>query len=112
MSEDRIDISDLESFINGLKTSLDMLDGADPSQSKGFQASLAKTISDLRIKRTEKFEPLPKILGNVTKEDIKNYLLKELEQLRDYLDNQKYPRGNKFDLVKKIVHLRAEINRM
>ena len=108
---DRIDISDLESFIDGLKTSLDMLDGADPSQSKGFQASLAKTISTLRIKRTEKFKPLPKILGNVTKDDIKNYLLKELEQLMDYLDNQKYPRG-KFDLVKKIVHLRAEINRM
>ena len=111
MSDDKIDISDLESFINGLKTSLDMLDGADPSQSKGFQASLAKTISALRIKRTEKFEPLPKILGNVTKEDIKKYLLKELEQLMDYLDNQKYPRG-KFDLVKKIVHLRSEINRM
>ena len=111
MSEDRIDISDLESFISGLQTSLDMLDGADPSQSKGFQASLAKTISTLRIKRTEKFKPLPKILGNVTKEDIKNYLLKELEQLMDYLDNQNFPRG-KFDLVKKIVHLRAEINRM
>ncbi len=111
MSDNRIDISDFESFIDGLKISLDMLDGADPSQSKGFQASLAKTISALRIKRTEKFEPLPKILGNVTKEDIKNYLLKELERLMDYLDNQKYPRS-KFDLVKKIVHLRAEINRM
>jgi len=91
MSDYKIDISDLESFIDGLKISLDMLDGADPSQSKGFQASLAKTISALRIKRTEKFEPLPKILGNVTKEDIKKYLLKELEQLMDYLDNQKYP---------------------
>lgn len=112
MSDDRIDISDLESFIDGLIISLDMLDGADPTQSKGFQASLAKTISALRTKRTAKFKPLPKILGNVTKEDIKNYLLKELEQLRDYLDNQKYPRGNKFDLVKKIVHLRAEINRI
>lgn len=111
MSDDKIDISDLESFISGLKTALDMLDGADPSQSKGFQASLAKTISALRIKRTEKFQPLPKILGNVTKEHIKNYLLKELERLTDYLDTQEYPRS-KFDLVKKIVHLRAEINRI
>ncbi len=111
MSDDKIDISDLESFISGLKTALDMLDGADPSQSKGFQSQLAKTISALRIKRTEKFEPLPKILGNVTKDTIKNYLLKELEQLMDYLDNQNYPKG-KFDLVKKIVHLRAEINRI
>ncbi len=111
MSDDIVDISDLKSFIDGLMISLDMLDGADPSQSKGFQAQLAKTISALRIKRTAKFKPLPKILGNVTKDDIKTYLLKELEQLMDYLDNQKYPRG-KFDLVKKIVHLRAEINRL
>ncbi len=111
MSEDKIDISDLESFISGLQTSLDMLDGADPTQSKGFQSQLAKTISALRIKKFEKFKPLPKILGNVTKEDLKNYLLKELEQLMRYLDTQEYPRS-KFDLVKKIVHLRAEINRI
>jgi len=111
MNEDKIDIRDLESFINGLQVSLDMLAGANPSESKGFQAQLAKTISNLRIKRTEQFEPLPKILGNVTKEDIKNYLAKELEQLMRYLDTQEFPRG-KFALVKKIVHLRAEINRM
>ncbi len=111
MSDDKIDIRDLESFISGLQTSLDMLDGADPTKSKGFHFQLAKTISALRIKRIEKFEPLPKILGNVTKEDIKKYLLKELEQLMRYLDTQEYPRS-KFDLVKKIVHLRAEINRL
>ena len=81
MSDDKIEISDLESFINGLKTSLDMLDGADPSQSKGFQAQLAKTISALRIKRTEQFEPLPNVLGNASRENLKNYLLKELVNL-------------------------------
>jgi len=80
MSDDKIDISDLESFITGLQTSLDMLDGADPSQSKGFQANLAKTISALRIKRAERFEPLPKILEKVIKEVIKNNLLKDLER--------------------------------
>lgn len=111
MSDDKIEISDLESFISGLQTSLDMLDGADPTQSKGFQAQLAKIISALRIKKTEQFKPLPKILGNATKEDLKNYLLKELEQLMHYLDTQEYPKS-KFDLVKKIVHLRAEINRI
>jgi hypothetical protein len=111
MTGDKIDIKDLESFINGLKISMDMLDGADPVQSKGFQAQLAKTISDLRIKRAQLFEPLPKILGNVSKEDIKNYLLKELSTLMDYLDKQEYPIG-KFKLVKKIVDLRAEINRL
>jgi len=111
MKEDKVDIRDLESFINGLKISLDMLAGADPSESKGFQAQLAKTISNLRIKRVEQFKPLPKILGDVKKEDIKNYLTKELEQLMHYLDSQEYPKG-KFALVKKIVDLRAEINRM
>ena len=109
MTGSRIDIKDLESFIDGLKTSMDMLDGADPAQSKGFQAQLAKAISDLRVKRVEIFEKNPKILGFVTKEDIKNYLLKELNQLMEYLENQEYPRG-KFALVKKIVDLRAEIN--
>jgi hypothetical protein len=112
MAETRIDIKDLESFIDGLKISMDSLDGVDPSQSKGFQAQLAKTISDLRVKRVEKFEPLPKILGKVTKEGIKNYLLKELNKLMDYLETQEYPRGGKFALVKKIVDLRAEINQL
>jgi len=111
MPNDQIDIRDLEAFIRGLKTSLDMLDGVDPAESKGFQAQLAKTISDLRVKRAEKFQPLPKILGHVTKEDIKNYLLKQLDQLKQYLDSQEYPRG-KFELVKKIVYLRAEISQL
>jgi len=109
MGKDQVDIRDLEAFIKGLKTSLDMLDGVDPAESKGFQAQLAKTISDLRVKRSEKFEPIPKILGHVTKEDIKNYLIKELDQLMNYLDSKKYPEG-KFKLVKQIVDLRAEIN--
>ncbi|MFW9950898.1 MAG: hypothetical protein ACFFKA_12335 [Candidatus Thorarchaeota archaeon] len=111
MTGDRIDIKDLESFIDGLKVSMDMLDETDPVKSKGFQAQLAKTISNLRVKRVQLFEPLPKILGNVTKEDIKTYLLKELSILMEYLNNQEYPRG-KFDLVKKIVDLRAEINNL
>ena len=111
MTGSKIDIKDLESFIDGLKISMDMLDGTDPAKSKGFQAQLAKTISDLRVKRAQLFEPLPKILGNVSKEDIKNYLLKELSTLMDYLDKQEYPEG-KFTLVKKIVDLRAEISNL
>lgn len=111
MTDDEIEIRDLEAFIDGLQTSLDMLDGIDLSESKGFQAQLAKTISNLRVKRKEKFEPLPKLLGHVTKEDIKNYLMQELEKLMHYLDTKDYPRG-KFKLVKKIVDLRAEISRM
>ena len=111
MSSEKIDIEDLEAFIDGLKNSLDMLDGVDTSKSKGFQANLAKAISDLRVKRVQQFEPLPKLLGNVTKEDIKNYLLKELDKLNKYLDSQDYPRG-KFELVMKIAKLRAEINQL
>ena len=111
MPDDKVDIKDLEAFIDGLKVSLDMLDGVDASKSKGFQAQLAKAISDLRVKRVQKFEPLPKLLGNVTKDDIKRYLLKELDQLNQYLETQDYPRG-KFNLVMKIAKLRAEINQM
>lgn len=111
MTDDDIEIKDLEAFIDGLKTSLDMLGGSDISESKGFQAQLAKTISSLRVKRAEKIEPLPKLLGHVTKEDIKNYLMKELESLKQYLDTKAYPKG-KFQLVKKIVDLRAEISRL
>jgi hypothetical protein len=109
MIKDQIDIRDIEAFIKGLKTSLDMLDGVDPAESKGFQAQLAKAISNLRVKRSEKLEHIPKILGHVTKEDIKKHLIKELDQLMNYLDSKKYPEG-KFKLVKQIVDLRAEIN--
>ncbi|MFX1499091.1 MAG: hypothetical protein ACFFBH_16360 [Promethearchaeota archaeon] len=111
MTNEDIEIKDLEAFIDGLKTSLDMLGGSDISESKGFQAQLAKTISSLRLKKTEKVEPLPKLIGHVTKEDIKNYLMKELENLMQYLDSKSYPKG-KFQLVKKIVNLRAEISQM
>jgi hypothetical protein len=108
MPEDQIDIEDLESFIDGLKVSLDTLDGIDPDKSKGFQAQLAKTISDLRVKKSSKVEPLPKYIGHVTKEDIKNFLIKELEELRDLLESEEYtpfPR-RKFNLVMKITKLR------
>ena len=111
MNDEKIDIRDLEAFIDGLKSTMDTLDGVDPSKSKGFQAQLAKAISNLRMKRTQKFEPLPKLLGNVTKEDIKKYLIKELDQLNQYLETQDYPHG-KFNLVMKIVKLRAEINQL
>ena len=114
MPEDQIDIEDLESFIDGLKVSLDTLDGIDPDKSKGFQAQLAKTISDLRVKKSSKVEPLPKYIGHVTKEDIKNFLIKELEELRDLLESEEYtpfPR-RKFNLVMKITKLREQISRM
>lgn len=114
MPDDQIDIDDLESFIDGLKTSLDTLEGINPKEAQGFQAQLAKAISSLRIKKSAKFEPLPKYIGHVTKEDLKHYLMKELEDLRNLLDTDEYspyPR-RKFNLIMKITKLREKISRM
>ncbi|MFX1302375.1 MAG: hypothetical protein ACFE9X_03365 [Promethearchaeota archaeon] len=112
MVKDKVDIEDLEAFINGLKDSFDTLEGLDPTKSRGFQAQLAKAISDLRLKRAAKIEPLPKHIGHFTKEDLKNYLLKELESLQNLLDSSDYNRRRKFDLVMKITKLREQVNNM
>jgi len=112
MSKDRVEIADLEAFIDGLKVSIDTLENVDPSKAIGFQAQLAKAISDLRIKRAAKIEPLPEHIGHFTKEDLKNYLLKELESLQDHLDSSDYNWRRKFKLVKKIALIREQINSM
>ncbi len=112
MGTDKIEIEDLEAFINGLKDSFDTLESIDPTQAKGFQAQMAKAIIDLRSKRAAKIEPLPKHLGHFTKEDLKNYLLKELESLQDLLDSSDYNRRRKFELVKKIALVREQVNNM
>lgn len=112
MPNDRVEIEDLEAFIDGLKVSLDTLENVDPSKAKGFQAQLAKAISDLRLKRAAKFEPIPKHIGHFTKEDLKNYLLKELEILQNHLDTSDYNRRRKFELVMKITKIREQINSM
>ena len=110
MPNDKVEIKDLEAFIDGLKVSIDTLESVDPNKAKGFQAQLAKAISDLRLKKAAKIEPLPKHIGHFTKEDLKNYLLKELESLQDHLDSTDYNQRRKFDLVKKIALLREQIN--
>ncbi|KKK43223.1 MAG: hypothetical protein Lokiarch_28870 [Candidatus Lokiarchaeum sp. GC14_75] len=112
MVDDKVDIEDLEAFIDGLKTSLDTLGDIDPQQSKGFQAQLAKAISDLRLKRKAKIEPLPKRIGHLTNEDLKIILLKELESLQDHLDTSDYNRRKKFEVVMKITRIREQINSM
>ncbi|MFX1379252.1 MAG: hypothetical protein ACFFA4_09155 [Promethearchaeota archaeon] len=112
MAKDTVDIEDLEAFITGLKHSFDTLEDIDPTQSKGFQAQLAKAISDLRIKRAAKFEPLPKYIGQFNKEDLKNMLLKELESLQNDLETSDYNWRKKFELVKKIALVREQVNNM
>ena len=110
MPDDTVEVEDLEAFIDGLTTSLDTLGDIDPSKASGFQAQLAKAISDLRLKRAAKIEPLPEHIGHFTKGDLKNYLLKELATLQDHLDSSDYNRRKKFELVKKIALVREQIN--
>ena len=109
MPSDKIEIEDLEAFIDGLITSFDTLGDIDLNEAKGFQAQLAKAISDLRSKRTDKIEPLPKHIGRV---DLKALLLSELEALQNDLDSSNYNRRNKFKLVRKIALIREQINAM
>ncbi len=112
MAKDKVDIEDLEAFIGGLKHSFDTLQDIDPTQSKGFQAQLAKAISDLRIKRAAKIEPLPKHIGQLSKEDLKKLMLKELESLQNDLETSEYNWRKKFELVKKIALVREQVNNM
>ena len=112
MAKDKVDISDLEAFINGLKDSIDTLGSLDPTKARGFQAQLAKAISDLRLKRAAKIEPIPKHIGHFSEDDLKKMLLKELETLKEHLNSSDYNRRRKFELVMKITRLRDQINHM
>jgi len=107
---DVVEIEDLEDFINGLKISIDTLGNADPTKSHGFQAKLAKTISALRGKISDKVEKNPEFIGHFTKQDLKKYMMKKLDKLRDILDSGEYPSYKKFRLVKDIAQLREKIS--
>jgi hypothetical protein len=106
-----VDIRDIEAFIDGLKVSFDSLEKIETNDSKGFQAQLAKAISELRLKKVAHTEPLPKMLGHVTKDDLKAFFLKELEDLKALLENNAYKPRRKFKLVMQITQLREKINR-
>ncbi|MBY8982564.1 MAG: hypothetical protein KGD57_06430 [Candidatus Lokiarchaeota archaeon] len=107
---DPVDIEDLEAFINGLKVSFDSLEHIQEDNSLGIQAQVAKAISQLRAKRLDKIDPLPKLLGHVTKDDLKNLFLNRLEKLKFILESNNYPFSRKFDLVMKIAKLREKVN--
>lgn len=109
MDTSEVEIEDLEDFINGLKVSIDTLGNADPTKSVGFQAKLAKTISALRLKISDKVEKNPLFTGQFTKQELKNYLMKKLEKMRNILDSGEYPSFKKYQLVKDIAQLRAQI---
>ena len=107
MEDDKIDIDDIEAFIDGLKTSFDSLDEANIQQ--GFQMQLAKAISALRVKKIAKITPIPK---TIRPRDMKKILLRELKDLRDLLDSGNYPSTKKFKVVMEIAKLRETINNL
>ena len=108
-----IEIDDIENFIDGLKNSFDKLGEADPIKSQGFQSQLAKAISMLRAKKVAIMEQIPKFEGHFTKDDLKNFLINQLEAAKTILDNDQFPNNKrKFDLVMKIAKLREDINNL
>lgn len=110
MEPDQVDIDDLEAFIKGLKHSIDSLDQYDKNLSQGFQAKLAKAISQLRVKKMDKIEPLPDHIGNLSGEDVKKFLLNKLNQLKTMLESGEYLQSRRFKLVMEIAKLREKIN--
>ncbi len=110
MSDDSIEIGDLEAFIDGLKNSFDKLGEADPSESQGFQAQLAKAISILRMKKVAKAEQLPDFIKKASKEELKNFLLNQLEHTKNLLESGEASNRRRFELAMKIVQLREKIN--
>ncbi|TXT65751.1 MAG: hypothetical protein BAJALOKI3v1_70053 [Promethearchaeota archaeon] len=107
---DQVEIEDLQAFIDGLQVSFDSLELNESTDSKGIQAQMAKAISQLREKKLDKIKPLPKLLGHVTKEDLKNYFIKQLNDLRDILETNNYNKRKKFQLVMQITQLREKVN--
>lgn len=105
-----VDINVLETFIKDLQKSIDSLEQADPAESKGFQAQLAKAISILRSKKLAKIETIPPFTEHIKKEELKSFLLNELKLLENLLDSYDYPVRKKFNLLKKVVELREKIN--
>jgi hypothetical protein len=111
------DIDDIEAFIKGLKDTFDTLDKANPKDLKdshGLQLNLAKAISLLRHKKIALIEPQFDPNAPTTKEEMKNFLIKELENLKNLLDSDdnKDKSSRKFNLALKIANLREKIKNL
>ncbi len=109
MAKDEIDATDIEAFIDGLKTSFDSLETMSKTETHGFQSQLAKTISELRIKKSSQLQKLI-IKPEMKKEDIKKLLLRQLEVLKENLENQQdLNSARRIRLVRDIVQMRERI---
>ena len=110
-----VDIKDIESFIQGLKKSLDVLDEVESEEKQGIQAQLAKAISKLREKKLDKTEPVPTALGDVSKQDLKRILLNQLANLNNTLksfDSSVSPSKEKFKIIQEIANIREKIDKL
>ena len=114
MSEkiDPIEPKDIQSFIDGLKTSFDFLGEADIMESKGFQAQIAKAISNLRMKKIARIDKQLKYSEKFTKEELKQYLIAELEELKEALDSQGISIRKRYGMVLEITKLRERISQL
>ena len=108
------DIDDIEAFIKGLKDTFDVLDKTNLKDSHGLQLNLAKAISLLRHKKIALIEPQFDPNAPTTKEEMKNFLIKELEHLKNLLDSDdnKDKSSRKFKLALKIANLREKIKNL
>ncbi|TFG00224.1 MAG: hypothetical protein EU541_02970 [Promethearchaeota archaeon] len=112
---DPVDIKDIESFIEGLKKSFDVLDKLESEEKQGIQAQLAKAISKLREKKLDKTEPIPTALGDVSKQELKKILLTQLSNLNNALksfDSSVSSSKEKFRVVREIENIREKINKL
>ncbi|TFG08978.1 MAG: hypothetical protein EU539_00880 [Promethearchaeota archaeon] len=107
MAEEKIDVEDIESFIDGLKKSFDSLEQVSSHQ--GFQMQLAKAISTLRLKKVAKQKLLPKFEKSV---DLKDYLLERLEELKVIVESDEIVTSRKFRIVMEIAKLREKLTEL
>ena len=103
-------VQNLELIIKDLEKSIDSLDNA--TSIEGIQAKLARAISELRGERINKIESIPINSGQASKQDLKNFLLLRIEDLKDLLESSDSNNRKKFDLLMEITQLRAKISNL
>ncbi|MHA1689097.1 MAG: hypothetical protein ACTSUN_07150 [Promethearchaeota archaeon] len=109
---DPVDPKDLQSFIDGLKTSLDLLGEADTIESKGFQAQLAKAISNLRMKKVAKIDENRPHIEQFSREELKQFLLEELKALKERIELKDISSRTRYELALEITKLRERISKL
>ena len=103
-------VQNLELIIKDLEKSIESLE--NKTSIEGIQAKLARAISDLRGERISKIESIPIKSGQASKQEMKNFLLLRIEDLKDLLDSSDINFKQKFDLLMEITQLRAKISNL